>query len=211
MAVLVMERKKVLLADRHPATRDGLVPAVRYALPAASIIGVGSLEAAEAALGNTSQFAMALLDPHLPDAQGLTSLLRIQYKMPRSPIVLLLNDGERALVGTARAMGAAGAVSKAAAVDKIAEDLRAIVMGRSVFPPHSIPTSAISIRERLARLSDAQRRVLFALTDGRANKAIAYDLKITEATVKAHLTAIFRQLGVTNRVEAMLALQPLLA
>jgi DNA-binding NarL/FixJ family response regulator len=79
-----------------------------------------------------------------------------------------------------------------------------------VFPSGAIPSNVPPIRDRIARLSDAQRRVLFALTDGHANKKIAYDLAITEATVKAHLTAIFRQLGVTNRSQAMLALQAIL-
>ncbi|VWX54957.1 response regulator transcription factor [Novosphingobium sp. 9U] len=205
-----MESVKALIADPLPLLREGLAPAMRYALPGCTVLSAGTLAEAEALAGTRGRIAMAVLDPELPDAKGLSALLRLQYRLPRVPIALLVAPRARALVGTARAMGAAGVLLKSAKVDEIAEDLRSIANGRSVFPPHSVPSQAASIREILGQLSDAQRRVLFALADGRANKMIAHNLGVSEATVKAHLTAIFRQLGVTNRMEAMLALQPIL-
>lgn len=123
---------------------------------------------------------------------------------------MLLAQEDSKIAGTARSLGAAGLLLKTSSLDRIAENLREIVAGRTVFPPGAMPSNIPPIRDRIARLSDAQRRVLFALADGHANKRIAYDLAITEATVKAHLTAIFRQLGVTNRTQAMVALQPIL-
>jgi DNA-binding NarL/FixJ family response regulator len=205
-----MDERKVLIADHHPLVREGLASIVRRAVPGASVIGAGTICEAELALGRRGHFKLALLDPDLPDAHGLSGLLRLQYKLPQVPIVLLLGRDERTITGTARGLGAAGLLFKSAPVDRIASDLEEIIGGKRVFPPGAVPSNVAPIRDRLAGLSDAQRRVLFALADGRANKSIAYDLAISEATVKAHLTAIFRQLGVVNRAQAMLALQPII-
>lgn len=179
-------------------------------MPQAKLIGASTIAEAETKLRQFGRFHMAILDPALPDAPGISALLRLQYMLPRVPIVLLLGQDDSTIVGTARSFGVSGILFKSATLDEIAIGLQDIAAGKSVFPPGAVPSNVPPIRDRIARLSDAQRRVLFALTDGHANKKIAYDLAITEATVKAHLTAIFRQLGVTNRSQAMLALQPIL-
>ncbi|MBB4860749.1 DNA-binding NarL/FixJ family response regulator [Novosphingobium chloroacetimidivorans] len=205
-----MDDGKVLVADCHPLVLEGLRAAVRYALPGATVVGAQTLSEAEAKTAQLGRIRMALLDPDLPDARGLLGLLRLQYKLPRVPIVMMLSAEESRITGTARSLGAAGLFLKSAPVDRIADDLRQIAAGRRVFPSGAVPSSVPPIRDRIAQLSDAQRRVLFALAEGHANKQIAYGLAVTEATVKAHLTAIFRQLGVNNRSQAMLALRPVL-
>lgn len=198
------------MADRHPLVREALVAPLRYAMPGAAVVGAQTIVEAEAHITRLGRFKLVLLDPDLPDARGLSGLLRLQYRLPRVPIVMLLAHEDGKIAGTARSLGAAGLLLKSSSLDRIAEDLREIIAGRTVFPLGAVPSGVPPIRDRIARLSDAQRRVLFALADGRANKQIAYDLAVTEATIKAHMSAIFRQLGVTNRHQAMLALQPIL-
>lgn len=198
---------KVLIADKHPVVRAGLQVSIRLALASPTIVEAGTLGEAEAAISKPGRFRLAICGPDLPDASGLSCLMRLQYKLPRVPVVLLLARENRALTGDARSFGAAGVLLKTATLDEISDDLTKIIAGISVFPPHSLRSEAASLRDRLAALSQAQRRVLFAVANGSANKKIAYDLAITEATVKAHMTAIFRQLNVTNRVQLMIKMQ----
>lgn len=202
-----------MIADDHPLSREGLALAVRHAIPGISVVGAGTIAEAEAIAAKRTPIALVLLDLMLPDTTGFAGLVRLKLALPRTPIVVVTAKQEPELAAGARELGASGFLPKSSPLDEIAQALRKIAAGETVFPAIAAVTfdsGLLSIRDRIASLSDAQRRVLFALASGHANKRIAYDLSITEATVKAHLTAIFRRLGVTNRLQAMLALQPLL-
>ncbi len=199
----------VLVADDHPLSQEGLALAVRHTLPGAQVTCVGTIAEAIAAATRTSDYRLAILDLMLPDTRGFSGLLRMQAILPGVPIAIITARNEPELVTIAQDLGAAAFLSKSMPLDHLADGLRMIGKGERVFPRYTPSTSVAAVGERIGQLSDAQRRVLFALADGRANKQIAYDLSITEATVKAHLTAIFRRLGVTNRMQAMLLLQPL--
>jgi len=205
-----MNAKRILVADDHPLSREGLSMAVRHAIPGAQVVSAGTIAAAEAMAVQAPPFRLALLDLMLPDTQGFSGLVRLQFSLPDVPIAVITAREEPELAAAARDLGAAAFLSKSMPLDELAEALRLINEGQPVFPEVVGSTGIASLRDRIGLLSAAQRRVLFALVDGRANKQIAHDLSVTEATIKAHLTAIFRQLGVTNRMQAMLALQPLL-
>ncbi len=202
---------RILVADDHPLTWEGLSLAARAALPGATIVPAGSVAEAAAALEGKSVFRLVLLDFQLPDAHGFSGLLKLQHLNPRVPICVVTAHQDPSLVEAARALGAVGFVPKSLPLDEIAAILRRILAGGSHFPAVSGGANGIeAARDRIGDLSPAQRAVLIAMADGRANKQIAYDLQIGEATVKAHLTAIFRKLGVNNRSQALLAIQPLL-
>jgi DNA-binding NarL/FixJ family response regulator len=205
-----MEGKRILVADDHPLSREGLSMALRHVLPGANVVCAGTIKDAEILAAQRSGFRMALLEMMLPDTKGFSGLLRLQFCLPGVPVAIITARKEPGLAAIARDLGAVAFLSKSMPLEQLSNGLREIDAGRSVFPPSVGPKHAMPIRDRIASLSQAQRRVLFALADGRANKQIAHDLSITEATVKAHLTAIFRKLAVTNRMQAMIALQPLL-
>jgi len=206
---------RVLIADDHPLTREGLALAARSALTGATVFTAGSVTEAVATMDHTRIDRMILLDLMLPDARGYSGLMSIQHHAANVPIVIVSAREEPALIEAARAIGAAGFLFKSLPLDVVAGHLREIDEGRQVFSgrrsasPPAIGTDLIAIRRRIGELSPAQRTVLVALADGRSNKAIAHDLDITEATVKAHLTGIFRKLGVSNRAQALIAVQPL--
>jgi DNA-binding NarL/FixJ family response regulator len=203
---------RVLIADDHPLTREGLALAVRAAIPGAVIDNAGGIAEAEAAIRERGSFRLVLLDFVLPDARGFSGFLQLQHMLGPVPIVIVSARQEMVLVEAARALGAAGFLYKSRPLDDLANALRNVMAGKPEFPPDSGKNSATeSARERIANLSGAQLKVLLALADGRLNKQIADSLEISEATVKAHLTAIFRKLGVNNRAQALLAVQPLLA
>jgi DNA-binding NarL/FixJ family response regulator len=199
------------VADDHPLTREGLAMAARAALPGASILAAGSIEEARAAAERV-QLRMILLDLQLPDARGFSGLFTLQMIAPSAPIVVVTANEEPRLIETAQIVGAAGFLFKSLPLDELADRLRQIDTGQTVFPSASSggAPGLSDLRTRVGRLSRAQRAVLLALADGRANKEIAGDFGVTEATIKAHLTVIFRKLGVTNRAQALLAAQPLL-
>lgn len=205
-----MAGHRILIADDHPLTREGLTLAARSALTGSTIDVAGTIAEAEAMAAARAGFRLVLLDLMLPDTRGFSGLLRLQFAMPGVPIVVITAREEPTLAGAARELGAKGFLLKSAPLDELARALRDVAAGIPVFPATNTTGAAAPVRDRIAQLSDAQRRVLFALADGRLNKQIAHDLDITEATVKAHLTAIFRRLGVANRTQAILALQPLL-
>lgn len=201
----------MLIADDHPLTREGLGLAVRAALPGISIDNAGSIDEAAAAIAMRGGHRLILLDFILPDARGFSGLLRLQHLANATPIVMVSARQDAVIIEAARALGAAGFLSKREPLDQLAASLRDIVAGKAIFPPSApVTAAASSARDRIVDLSGAQLKVLLALSDGRLNKQIAGDLDITEATVKAHLTAIFRKLGVNNRAQALLAMQPLL-
>lgn len=208
-----MSGSRLLLADDHPLIREGLALAARVAMPELTIDSVGSIAEAEAMIARHRGYRLALLDLMLPDARGFSGFLRIQHALGETPIVIVSARQQPELIEAARALGAAGYLSKAQPLDETLASLRTILGGKTVFPPVNARMQADvgDARERISDLSGAQLRVLMALADGRLNKQIAGDLGVTEATIKAHLTAIFRKLGVNNRTQAILAIQPLLA
>jgi DNA-binding NarL/FixJ family response regulator len=203
----------LLLADDHPLIREGLALAARVAMPELTIDSVGSIGEAEATIARHRGYRLALLDLMLPDSRGFSGFLRLQHVLGDVPIVIVSAKQNPELIEAARALGAAGYLSKAQPLDETLGSLRTVLSGKTVFPPVTArPQADVSeARSRISELSGAQLRVLMALADGRLNKQIAGELGVTEATIKAHLTAIFRKLGVNNRTQAILAVQPLLA
>ena len=200
-----------MIADDHPLTREGLALAARSAMPGITTICVGSIAEASVEMENRAGFRMVLLDFQLPDARGYSGLLALQFRDSRTPIVVVTAREDASLVEAAKALGAAGYLFKSLPLDAIAVRLRDVDAGRTSFPADTVASATIAAaRARIGDLSPAQHGVLMALTDGRSNKEIARVLDVTEATVKAHLTAIFRKMGVTNRIQALLAIQPLI-
>jgi len=203
---------RLLVADDHPLMREGLSLVIRVALPDITIDSVGSIAEAERAIEQPGRsYRLALLDLVLPDADGFSGVLRLQRLLGAVPIVIVTARQMPELVETARLLGATGYLSKGLSFDEMLSALRTVLAGGTAFPPMGIAQEPDpgSMRARLASLSGAQFRVLIALMGGRLNKQIAIDIGVTEATIKAHLTAIFHKLGVNNRTQAILAVQPL--
>jgi DNA-binding NarL/FixJ family response regulator len=206
------QSRHVLIADDHPLTREGLALAVKAAIPGIGIDTAGSIyEAEQAIVARRTGYKLVLLDFVLPDARGFSGFLQLQHLLGKTPIVIVSARKDAMLIEAARALGAAGFLSKSRPLDELAASLREAADGRTVFPAKQASADAAeAARDRIATLSGAQLKVLLALADGSLNKQIANDLAITEATVKAHMTAIFRKLGVNNRSQVLLAMQPLL-
>jgi DNA-binding NarL/FixJ family response regulator len=206
-----MSAARILIADDHPLTGEGLSLAARAALTGGQVVQVRSIAEAAAALEGRASYRLVLLDYLLPDARGFAGFLKLQHLAPQVPIVIVTAREDERLVEAAQALGAAGFIPKSRPLDAVAAILREILAGRTWFPRALTPSGAVdATRRRIGELSPAQYTVLLELADGRSNKQIAHDLSVTEATVKAHLTAVYRKLGVTNRAQALLAIRALL-
>lgn len=201
---------RVLIADDHPLIREGLALAARAVMPGITVDTAGTIGEALDALARHGKYRLILLDFVLPDARGFSGFLQLQHEAGRVPIAMISAHENPTLVESARALGAAGFLYKTRPFDDLARDIKRLAEGQTSFPPAETAGDPGTLRDRIATLSGAQLRVLIALSDGRLNKQIAADLDVSEATVKAHLTAIFRKLDVGNRAQALLAVQPLL-
>lgn len=206
-----MAGARILVIDDHPLTREGLSLAARAALTGAQVDTAGSVGEAVPMLERRQPYRLVLLDFALPDSHGYAGMLRLQQYAPATPVVIVTAHEQAHLIEAARALGAAGFIFKSQPLDTIAAILRNVLAGQTHFPADVAPDPTIAAaRAQISQLSKAQYAVLLALADGRSNKQIAFDLAISEATVKAHLTAVFRKMGVTNRAQALLAAGPLL-
>lgn len=202
---------RILIADDHPLIREGIQLSIRARHPGHAVDVAGNIAEAEALILRHGSYRLLLLDYELPDANGFGGFFRLQHMLGRTPIAILSAHDSEQMVSTAQAVGAAGFLSKRQPLENTIAGIEIILAGGRIFPPSPGPDEHIDmLRKRLDSLSGAQRRVLLALASGDLNKQIAADLGVSEATIKAHLSAIFRKLEVTNRTQAILLMRPIL-
>lgn len=189
-----------------------LAMAVQTIDPAILVDSAGTLAEAEQS-ARSHVHDLILLDLMLPDVQGFSGLALLRAIKPYVPVGIVSGRDEPGVVRQAAALGAQGFLSKASPIDRIVSAIRVLLEGGQWFP-NAVNLSASSdqtaaLAARMGTLSVAQLRVLRAIASGRQNKQIAHDLELAEPTIKSHLSAIFRKLGVTNRTQAVLQLQML--
>lgn len=191
---------RVIIADDHPLFRTALSHAVAKVWPGADVIEAGSASEARAALADGAE--ALLLDLHMEDSNGLSVLMDLRQDFPALPIAIVSASEEPRVFAAAQQLGAAAFIPKSSGLEAMRQSLAAVRDGDHSFPP----TGEMQDDDlaRIASLTPAQRRILGSVRQGLLNKQIAYDQEISEATVKAHITAIFRKLGVSNRTQAVL-------
>ncbi|MDD3764107.1 MAG: response regulator transcription factor [Nevskiales bacterium] len=210
-----MSANVVVVADDHPLFRSALVQALKNFLPAADVVEVSDFPALQASIAEYPDADLVLLDLHMPGAQGYSSLLFLRNEHPAVPVVVVSAHEEPGVMQRAYDFGASGFIPKSSGVPTLGDALRAVLEGEVWFPPQlaGAPEAAAEERElaqRIASLSPQQFRVFMMLASGQLNKQIAYEIQVTEATVKAHVTAILRKLGLVRRTQAALLAQRLL-
>ncbi|GGK72793.1 LuxR C-terminal-related transcriptional regulator [Amphritea balenae] len=207
--------QKIIIADDHPLFRAALKQAVTQAVPGVEIVESDSLEAVQAAVDNHSDADLVLLDLHMPGTNGFTGLVFLRGQNPGIPVVVVSGSEEPYVMKRALDYGASGFIPKSSPLDVIADAISAVLEGEE-WLPQEIADSLDDVTEEdqkfandLASLTPQQFRVLTMLTEGLLNKQIAYELNVSEATIKAHVTAILRKLGVHSRTQAVIQAQRL--
>jgi DNA-binding NarL/FixJ family response regulator len=199
----------VLIADDHPLFRQALALALAGAVPGARVIEAGTLAAAAKASAETPDLALITLDLKMPGAVGYSGIALLHAERPSVPILVVSAADHANAAEEARAFGAVGFLRKDAELAQIEAALRSAIAPERATPPAQAETPVERVRGTVAGLTPTQLKVLLAVLEGKLNKQIAYDLGMSEATVKAHMTAIMRKLDVQNRTQAALAARSL--
>lgn len=198
----------IIIADDHPLVREALGQALRQAMTGVAIIGASDLDEARAALDGRESVDLLILDLDMPGMDGFSGLASVRASHPAVPVAIVSSTREPALMRRAIEFGAAAFVPKSAALDTVASALQAVLDGEVWLPPEAsgededLPND---FARRIADLTPQQLRVLTLLRQGKLNKQIAHELSVGEATVKAHVTAILKKLGVRSRTQAVIA------
>ncbi len=200
----------VLIADDHPLYRQALAMAVSRVAPAERIVEAGTLNAAARQVTETDDLSLILLDLKMPGAVGYSGIALLHAERPAVPILVVSSaEGDNA-ASEVRSFGAVGFINKNGDLDAMEQAIHAALAGkRPTAQPAAAPDTEDSVRETVAGLTPTQLKVLLAVVEGQLNKQIAWNLGITEATVKGHMTAIMRKLDVGNRTQAALVARSL--
>lgn len=200
--------REILIADDHPLFREALRGAVLRAVPGAQPLEAASVGALLEALDAHPQCELLLLDLNMPGANGFSALVHVRAAHPALPVVVVSAREDADTVRRALGHGAAGFIPKSADLDTLCMALERILDGGTWAPAQADGAALAPDEARLARalagLTPAQFRVLGMVCAGLLNKQVAYELSITEATVKAHMSAVLRKLGVHTRTQAVM-------
>ncbi len=201
---------RIIIADDHPLVRGALRQAVSGAVPGAAIVECGDLEELTKELDQNSDADLVLLDLAMPGVRGFSGLMYLRAQHPGVPVIVVSGNEDRSVMRRCVDFGASGFIPKTTDMDVMRTAIRNVLDGGAWTPPDvDLTTPAdrdtADIVRRLSSLTPQQVRVLMMLSEGLLNKQIAYELTVSEATVKAHVSAILQKLGVESRTQAVIA------
>ncbi len=208
-------RYTFIVADDHPLFRAAMKQTLCSLFPDCVVIEVSDIDSLQQRTAAHHDIDLLLLDLHMPGAHGFSGLIYIHGQYPELPVMVVSANEQSDVIRRSVDYGAAGFLPKSATTDIIQQAIVQVLAGNIWLPAKLEQRSTMidgdqkSIADVIASLTPQQFRVINMLAAGLLNKQIAYEMNITEATVKAHLTAIFRKLGVNSRTQAALAISQL--
>lgn len=202
----------ILIADDHPLFRQALALAVMRVRPDARIAEAGTLAAAARLASDADDLALIILDLKMPGAVGYSGIALLHAERPAVPILVVSSAEGSSAAEEARSFGAIAFLHKNSDLSAIETAIAEAVAGK--LPPKSAQPAGEAgevdaVRREVAGLTPTQLKVLLAVLEGQLNKQIAHSLGMSEATVKAHMTAVMRKLDVRNRTQAALVARSL--
>jgi len=201
---------RLVIADDHPLFRGALREAVTGLIAHAEIAEAGSFEEVPKLLDKGGEVDLVLLDLSMPGVRGFSGLMYLRAQYPSVPVVVVSANDDPAVIRRCMEFGASGFIPKTLGVETMRGAIARVLEG-GVWTPPDVDLKAGNDAEtadlmgRLATLTPQQVRVLMMLSEGLLNKQIAYNLSVSEATVKAHVSAILQKLGVESRTQAVIA------
>jgi DNA-binding NarL/FixJ family response regulator len=202
-----------LIVDDHPLVCSALEDMLRTAFEPCELLQAHSAAEALETVRQIEDLDLVLLDLKLPDVDGFQGLIQLRKEAPKIPILVLSGLEDSRLADLARSYGALGYVTKKSSAGEIVTAVRDVLAGRTAFSAAAVPCAPEDLQEfdQVARvigtLTPQQATVLRLLGEGLLNKQIAYELSISESTVKAHVSAILKKLEVSSRMQAVLMAQ----
>jgi DNA-binding NarL/FixJ family response regulator len=201
---------KIVIADDHPLFRGALRQALSDIDADLQIEEAGSLDDVIALLEANAEPDLILLDLKMPGVQGFSGLMYLRAQYPGVPVVVVSANDDPPAIRRSLDFGASGFVPKSMSVGDMRTAVRDVLNGEVWVPPgldlsQADDSEDAQIAGRLATLTPQQVRVLMMLTQGLLNKQIAYELGVSEATIKAHVSAILQKMNVESRTQAVIA------
>ena len=201
---------RLVIADDHPLFRGALREAVTGLIARADIAEAGTFEEVPKLIDKGGDVDLVLLDLTMPGARGFSGLMYLRAQYPSVPVVVVSANDDPAVIWRCMDFGASGFIPKTLGIEQMREAIKR-VLGGGVWTPPDVDLAGgagaetAALMGRLATLTPQQVRVLMMLSEGMLNKQIAYELSVSEATVKAHVSAILQKLGVDSRTQAVIA------
>jgi DNA-binding NarL/FixJ family response regulator len=199
----------IVIADDHPLFRGALKQAISGLMPGTRIVEATGMDDLKTSVASEKEIDLILLDLSMPGVQGFSGLMHLRAQNPEIPVMIVSANEDPVVIRRAIDFGASGFIPKSMNVDTIGAAIETVLAGNLWTPP-DVDLSATEDKEtadlvrRLGTLTPQQVRVLTMLSEGLLNKQIAYELGVSEATVKAHVSAILDKLGVDSRTQAVI-------
>jgi DNA-binding NarL/FixJ family response regulator len=206
----VGESARLVIADDHPLFRGALREAVSGLFEGVEIAEAGSFDDVAKLLERGGDVDLILLDLTMPGVRGFSGLMYLRAQYPSVPIIIVSANDDPGVIRRCMDFGASGFIPKTLGIEAMREAVARVFEG-GVWTPSDIDlgggsdAATADIMARLASLTPQQVRVLMMLSEGLLNKQIAYELSVSEATIKAHVSAILQKLGVESRTQAVIA------
>ena len=210
MALTGNSHYRLVIADDHPLFRGAMREAVSGLLQQVEIAEAGSFDEAADLLEQGGDVDLILLDLAMPGVRGFSGLIYLRAQYPSVPVIIVSANDDPAAIRRSMEFGASGFIPKTVGVEAMREAISR-VLGGGVWTPPDVDltaggdTESSELMARMATLTPQQVRVLMMLSEGLLNKQIAFQLGVSEATVKAHVSAILQKLGVESRTQAVIA------
>lgn len=202
---------RFIIVDDHPLFRGALSQALGDAFADAEVLQAGSLDELTQLLATAGEIDLVLLDLTMPGVHGVSGLLYLRAQHPEVPVVIVSASDDPSTIRQCLDCGASGFIPKSQPVEAMRDAIRKII-GGEVWLPTDVDLSSAPAGEtaelvtRMSTLTPQQVRVLMMLGEGLLNKQIAFKLGVSEATIKAHVSAILQKLGVDSRTQAVIAI-----
>ena len=208
-----MTGSRIVIVDDHPLFRDALSQTLVNVVKGAEVAQAASLDDLTALLAQADDVDLILLDLSMPGVHGFSGLMYLRAQYPQIPVVVVSASEDPKTIRRCLDLKASGFIPKSQPAAAIRDALRAVFAGE-IWVPSDIDTAtavleSTAVAEKMSALTPQQLRVLMMLGEGLLNKQIAYKLDVSEATVKAHVSAILQKLGVDSRTQAVIAMNKL--
>jgi DNA-binding NarL/FixJ family response regulator len=209
--LIAIQAETVIVADDHPLFRTAIKEALEADQGQTNFLEANSFESLQELVDQHKEVDLVLLDLHMPGVSGFAGLIYLCKRYPSVPVVIISANEDPVVIQRALEHGAAGFIPKSSSIDTITDAIAAVLMGE-IWSPETTASnlpgnnvSEVKMAERMAQLTPQQFKVLMMMSQGLLNKQIAYELNVSEATIKAHVSAIMSKLSVNNRTQAVLA------
>jgi len=199
--------QRIIIVDDHPLFRDALKKTLELTLAEPELLTFGNMEELTAHLTNDNEADLVLLDLMIPGVQGFSGLLQLREQHPALPVAIISATDTPETIRRCYEHGALAFIPKTLPIEDVKSAINTILDGETWMPEGYDPNN-VEVGEnaetiaRLGTLTPQQKRVLKMLSEGMLNKQIAYELNVSEATIKAHVSAILKKLAVSSRTQA---------